>query len=212
MPAGLQVINSNGFVQIDENFRNLVFKEKGTFSGSPYTFTKSGLISPVLAFRSTGPTGVGLDYISRGAGGAHTWHALDPGFNGDWWLFDVPTDLGGNVGLQVFTAAGNLAFDSNRKYMKPYPNGQIAYGLHTTSSDPLGVFEPTGTFGWVFSTPPWYRTGGDIDTHVFRRYNLGLNGSEEYVSYQTTPIVTLIGSTSVFGTTGLVTLINVTGL
>jgi hypothetical protein len=211
MPSGLQVINSNGYVQVDENFRNLVFKEKGTFSGSPYTFSRSGLITPLLAFRSTGATGVGLDYISR-SGGTHTWHALDPGFNGDWWLFDAPTDLGSNFGMQVFTAVGALAFDSNRLYMKPTDMAPITYGNHTTASDPLGINEPSGTHAWVFSTPAWYRTGGDVDTHTFRRFNLGLNGSEEYVSYITGSPVVLTGSTVIFGTLGSATLIDVAGL
>jgi hypothetical protein len=122
MPAGLQVINDNGIVQIDELYRNLVFIQKWTFStGGDHTFTTSaGRFAPTLVFYSnsvpTIPTaGILLLQSTKNGDGSYTYRVNGIG---EVYLFDVPPPPAAHgFGLQVFNAQGNIVFDSSTKPM-----------------------------------------------------------------------------------------------
>jgi len=91
MPAGIQIINSAGTVQIDETYRNLALREQGTQAGPP-AVPGTGM----LAFK----------YSDLG------------GATYKWWRFDVPIPSGATHGLQIFNAAGECTFDAMLKYAR----------------------------------------------------------------------------------------------
>ena len=144
MAYGLQIKNAvTGSVQIDETYRNLAFKQKGTLTlssspgGSPqagigtpgsngvFAITASGadFVNPVIVFYSPN-THIAL--IKRRLVNATTFHIQVVAYGSDapnktfqYFLFDVPpAPSGTGYGLRVMDSAGNLTFDSNLKYMK----------------------------------------------------------------------------------------------
>ncbi|MCE7762959.1 hypothetical protein GQL56_09930 [Pseudomonas putida] len=128
MPAGLQVINDNGILQVDESFKNMVLTQKGTVTLSrpsgvgavPYQAAAYATIAypvsarqPVLALRSNAL----VCYLANDNG--FTVFGSASGAI-DYYIFD---QIGfgtsaGNIGLQVFDANGSEVFNSNNKYMK----------------------------------------------------------------------------------------------
>lgn len=91
MPAGIQVFSSAGTVQIDENYRNMAVREKGT-QATPPTVPGAGL----LAYQRSDMAGT----------------------NYTWWRYDAPQPSGAHYGLQVFNAAGNVIFDATLQYAR----------------------------------------------------------------------------------------------
>lgn len=140
MTAGLQVWNSGGFVQIDDTYRNLVFIQKFSFTtAGDHSFSVTGRTSPVAVFSTADANGVSVRQVTNPSAGSFTWRV-----NGitDVYIFDVPppASLHGQ-GLQVFDAAGNLAFDSNFTPLKmvdyvrvrPTPN-LVTYPTQTAAA------------------------------------------------------------------------------
>ena len=118
MPTGLQITNSTGVLQIDETFRNLALRQKGTIAAAT-NLVISGLTSPILAFRPVTGNGTGFTKITDNGTGTFTWTASVRSSAANYWLFDVPLASAETVGLRVYDASSNLAFDSGQKYMKP---------------------------------------------------------------------------------------------
>lgn len=117
MTAGIQILNDNGIVQIDENYRNIHLVYKEVFAtGGDHTITLSGRGSPVCVLYSTDTQGIAIMETSV-SGSQFTWRVNGIG---EVYIFDVPpipSDHGS--GLQVFDAAGSCAFDSNLEVFKP---------------------------------------------------------------------------------------------
>lgn len=91
MPTGIQVIGASGSVQIDENYRNLALREKGTHANPPVN------------------NGQGLVAYKYNSAVGDTY---------DWWRFDEPQFTQSNYGLQLFDANGNVIFDATQKYAR----------------------------------------------------------------------------------------------
>lgn len=131
MPAGLQVFNDTGIVQIDQDWLNFALVEKGSVSldtslgggwGNAYygEFTRSGLINPVVAFRANGDQAVSiLNSVVSGANRTFRFVGLG-GETVTWYLFDSVdvTGVTDNYGLEVFRADGARAFHSSVPCMR----------------------------------------------------------------------------------------------
>ena len=126
MAAGIQVKGDHGVIQIDADYRNLVFISKHTFTtttggliaDSSYgSISFTGRTTPVIAIRSTMATTV----MAATIGSTSTFYIIAKGPVGQTftvYLYDVPPPPSAHgVGLQVFDASGNIAFDSNWKPM-----------------------------------------------------------------------------------------------
>lgn len=132
MPAGLQIINDNGVVQIDENYKNLEFKGKYDVYIPDYNQTgylnTPGYASEVVAIGDTGDDNVML-WSKTGAPGGYEYQ-LRKTNNGPRtipvYVFGEPAaPAASGVGLQVFNGSGQLTYDSQRKYMKVWAQGQL---------------------------------------------------------------------------------------
>lgn len=130
MTAGIEVINDDGIYQIDDTYRNLQLIAGAYVSGMThyvdatqgvdywyYDITVYSATNPVLALNGTS------NWITAGppafSGGTFQWRiysAVNTVFN--WYVYDLPSALG-NVGFEVYDAAGNLKFSGLRAPMKP---------------------------------------------------------------------------------------------
>ncbi len=143
MPVGMEIINDFGSVQIDQNYFNMQFIQKGSCtlntrvydivpSSNPfrsqlqYTFCNTnGIGHPstgtgqLVAFRprfSDRPVGIG--YTTSGS-----WQFIGESLSGtppvvDWWLFGRGTSSSSNAGMEVYDASGNLTYTTAAKPMK----------------------------------------------------------------------------------------------
>lgn len=115
--AGFQVINDNGHIQIDQNFKNLAFKEKFTWgTAGVRTVSSTNCVNPVPVVYTENSHGIAIVGMSR-SGSTYTFKVDGIG---DLYIFDsLPVSNGSTSGLQVFNAAGQLVFDANAEYLKP---------------------------------------------------------------------------------------------
>ena len=149
MATGFRTRNSGGGIQIDQTYRNLALRSKGSFApGTPWngnawrlgSITVTGN-NPVLAWRCAQPCAM----ISASRSGTSiTYQFVIAATAGtvEWWLFDDPA-FGvpvGNVGLRIHNPdTGGVVFDSRMKYLRvvgsvtgdysqlaPPPNGNYA--------------------------------------------------------------------------------------
>ncbi len=139
MPAGIEIKNESGYLQITDAFKNFVMIDKGTVSlggaawspslgGGTYTYGAHAQISipnttgypPLLAFRCTVYIAIFRTRLVSGN-----------------WVFDIVSQLGGNYsttiewfafsetpnvapdsfGVEIRNAAGELAFHSSYKQL-----------------------------------------------------------------------------------------------
>ncbi len=133
MGAGFQCLSDSGYIQIDENYRNLALLRKTTLSGTDansagvplaaYTcrwvsYTANSKES-VLAFYSNGKF---CPFIVQESNGTFVWKiALDSGSGNNQvtiYEFGPPPSTGSNSGFQVHNASSQLVFDANFRYMK----------------------------------------------------------------------------------------------
>lgn len=134
MPAGLEIRNDSGTIQLTENRANPVLIQKGTittvtntFAGAPlaasmatFSFTRPNTNTfPMLAIRSTGLTGL----VGIGPHTSLTWtwtflSAQAVGTTIDYWLFDAKPTLASSKLFEIYDAAGNLAFSLAEKPMR----------------------------------------------------------------------------------------------
>lgn len=130
MPAGFQVIGSHGFVQIDENFVNFVFKQKGSvavnsYPGTPGTITVTANY-PMLCIRSSGYVAIRKAAVS---GNTYTYTLYGSGAETiSWYLFDVVPPVASAAGITVYKADGTVAFSSDYSPMRVVAAGQSASG------------------------------------------------------------------------------------
>lgn len=142
MPAGIYILNDSGTVQIDENWRNFGFRAKTpldvhipanqNFLANTYSFSVAGeavLIAPVT-------TNLCVNVVrTEFSGGVWTFHLIIlRQFHQTYaeyetaqiYVYDVmPVSGFGNVGLEVFNAAGERVFHSD---MNPMKSRQVLSG------------------------------------------------------------------------------------
>lgn len=164
MPAGMQVYNDDGVLQIDENTLNFVMTGKG--SSTCNTLLQSGWntyyrdivvtgVAPMLALQ--GSTAVGIASVTVSG---FTWTFRVVGATGaafDYFIFDLAIGTYSTAGLQVFTAAGVLAYhtdalpmrvvdfvDRQADYTYDYTSGR---SYATIQSAPgTGIYYDSGTY------------------------------------------------------------------
>lgn len=160
MPVGLEVRNEIGTFIVTSEHRNLQLKTKGTatltldnagleqviYSAS---ITVTGCILPFIAHRATSLVGVTFTFIS----GTLTFKLWSPSpISVDWYVFDLmPPAAPSGFGLQVFTAAGQLAFDAGSGPLRIAGISQMPGAIGTVSD--LSVNYPAGrTYAGIHST------------------------------------------------------------
>lgn len=150
MAAGIQIYNSHGTLQVDENYRNMFLAGSGVGA----TASVSGTTYPLMAIRSTVPA---TTYGSSHNGVANYTMITgpDPATTApvQWWLWDLKSSApASSAGFQVFNPQGQLVFDSGQKPMRivdvrSFQNSSEWNGL--TLSYPAGR-----TYATVISRPP----------------------------------------------------------
>jgi hypothetical protein len=120
--AGLQIINDSGSVQIDQTYRNLCLRQKGTLTttanlpagGSSYgSFNVTGLTTPIIAIGGSAQATVQTYWDSANA--RHSFLISTQGGIGTsvpYYIFDVPAELGSAYGFQVRDSTNKLIFDA----------------------------------------------------------------------------------------------------
>lgn len=163
MPVGLEVRNDVGTFIVTSEHRNLQIKTKGTatltldFVGLERviytaTITVTGCNIPFVAHRGSSLVGI----TSVFTGGSLTFKLWSPSpISVDWYVFDLmPSPASSGFGLQVFTAAGDLAFDAASGPLRiagisqmpgaigdvadlsvSYPAGRTYASIHSTSGN-----------------------------------------------------------------------------
>lgn len=171
MAAGLQVLNTNGVLQIDQDFSNFKLVQKGrALSASMGNFPANGMGSYVRRYLDITVAGgyplvalkpLGANQFSDGVG----WGVFSvTAVSGGWTIrlcvgsfADIPTacqcdyyvfttDVGGaaspsGFGLQVFKSDGAIAYDSNFPYLRPL----ASYNYQSYA----GFWTSTPPAGWI---------------------------------------------------------------
>lgn len=125
MPAGLEVFHDSGSLMLSHNIANPVLRTKTTINVSggqlivPYTRI-SASYSPVIALRSTagGLGWLGMDDYTALAQNHYYLTPLADGSPVDVYIFDLPPPPSGNVGMEVYDAAGSLTFSVQNKPLR----------------------------------------------------------------------------------------------
>lgn len=167
MPAGFQVIGDHGVVQIDENYTNMGLRHRGQaaltgLSDLVVTDVDTPLLcikSPNMAVMLVGATRSGntITYRLSSAAGAI-----------DWYVFDkmrAPPAGSSGAGLQVYTSAGALAFDSTNPPMRIAGITDLASAQQGVYPPPPGaITAPAGDYAACLSFSRVYATyGGQPD-------------------------------------------------
>lgn len=184
MPVGFQSIGDHGVYQIDELYQNLQLRAKGTFANHT-AVSLANATMPVIAVRTTHANGA--LFIGGGfSGSTYTFNFRNPVVSGDYWIFDVPVDSG-NVGLQIFNAAGAMVFDSSLDYMKMAGAATIG-----TSTEPAGK-----TYAWIQTGTGLNEANSGSSGSIYRQgYALLFDGSSprKLIKGPATPLQTVSGS------------------
>lgn len=139
MPAGFQAINDSNIVQIDALYKNYYLKEHGTVAVTwgnvdadpppgavKTTVVVSNARNPVMAVcvdrhirvwrTQLNATTFQFDYVADDDQSG----LLPRPFNMEYYIYDSPQPAPSahGVGMQVYTASNELAFDSNFNFMK----------------------------------------------------------------------------------------------
>lgn len=128
MPAGLEVYNTDGYLQITESFRNLQFLGKETIvvgsNNSPFVCSAYSNVVPftdtkILAFRCTNGKRVSRVAISKDVTNNTDWVDVyaEAGASVVVYKFGFPIVKSGAY-FEVYDAAGNLVFSDNNRFMK----------------------------------------------------------------------------------------------
>jgi hypothetical protein len=141
--VGLTVYNNSGYVQINEDYQNFELKQIANDnttqqSADFYTDVSSGykqvalnaLSTPVLAF------GCGFQAVMPSMLNSPSWtnnlynYRVDVvGGIGSYvptWVFDMSFEYGGSGMLMVYTANGQVAYNSDKKYLRILEAGTLA--------------------------------------------------------------------------------------
>ena len=184
MPAGFQVTNNSGSIQVDGAYRNLALRHKGLITSLPHSTFGTGYSTlrdytitvpadyPVVAIApasGSGIVGCRLHYMTRsGSNWTLHFYALTPPSGAEFFVFDTPQAVSGGYGLEVYTEAGQLAFSSLHKYMRVVGSPTQPAGRR------YAVVEASPEASWYEDADP-----GDWNTFWVIRYNpfFYLNGS-----------------------------------
>jgi hypothetical protein len=120
MPAGLQIFNTSGTIQIDENYQNYMLLAKGTVTSGSLLDDAGLPINGVQVFTSSvtefvavrGSDRVALHSILPSGAGLRYVFAAPFGSSVTYYRYALGVNSAQPYGLQVFNAAGALVFDA----------------------------------------------------------------------------------------------------
>jgi hypothetical protein len=128
MTAGFEFRNTDGVtITVDDTYRNLAMREKGSIAtvtpigplnSSRVSFTRSGLVNPVIVL-----TGTQVAYASifDNGGGNFTFNIVTSSTVGaviPFMIFDMTPTGTSNFGIEVFDVSGNVTFNAVNKYFR----------------------------------------------------------------------------------------------
>jgi len=200
MSAGIQIINTNNSVIIDENYYNFTLRSKGTAAiGSPPPQSSTGWGStgmvvltvdaeaPMLAIYASMYTALKSSVRN---GSTWTFTIYTDGNSGtiDWFLFDkanYASDEG--CGLQVFNADGSKVYDSSKGA------ASIRDSVYHAQLGPYGAdfysrndYDGGRKYAIVHSLPAigWVPVGHvQLFTYIQRVYAAARSGGTGYVEF-----------------------------
>ncbi|MNM35029.1 hypothetical protein D3C81_456950 [compost metagenome] len=144
MPAGLQIVNDYGTLQIDNDYQNYMLRTKGsvtTVAASGGTVTNYSASIQVVGNNPQIFFDVNNGFISTGwrtvSGNVHTFAIFTTTVvTVSYYIFDNDIPAAGNFGMQVFNAAGRLVFDSSNHCLRI---AAVAHMPPNISGDPVTV-------------------------------------------------------------------------
>ncbi len=160
MPAGLQIFNDSGTVQIDENWKNYGFRQRipvtlsaGPVVGGPTDVAPYQLVVPgeaaLVACRAEVLKPVALHSYLSGGYWTYNWQFHPPFVTGTYtetvqfYVFDVHYEnVFSNVGLEVFNAAGERVFHSDMEVTKVPPGGDARPCSADFTGSPGRIYAP----------------------------------------------------------------------
>lgn len=126
MPAGMQVVNDSGIIQIDQDYSNHLLVSKGrgvTVAGNgmaSFTVPYNGNgTAPIICFKPLDGWAFVFSGPRLNQAGQWVIAANDVGKTVDWYVFDTnitAQDVG--PGLSVYNDAGRLVYNSNQQALK----------------------------------------------------------------------------------------------
>lgn len=162
---GLRILNANGNVQIDQNFRNFSLIAKGVVTASMISgsLTNAAQVditlvgtSPFLAFKSDFAVSI---YFVTSSGNTRTFRVTTNSDNAGrpftYYGFDlIPTTSSSQWGMRVWYSPTQLAFDSGFRYFKP-----VAVGSVLVDNTDMGLDPTAGAFYRGYSTSKTWAVG-----------------------------------------------------
>lgn len=172
MAIGFRARNAANAIQIDETYRNLALRAKGSLQATtPWlsswriaSVTLAGN-SPVLAWRCDSPCA----FVSATRSGQNTTYTFLVAASGgtiQWWLFDEPIygAFAGRLGLRIRNpATGITVFDSRGKYMRIVGSvtGSLVNGFPSGTTSYAGLPAiVTGNGAYVYTSQVIGAPGG----------------------------------------------------
>lgn len=125
MSAGLEIYNQAGVLQISQDNKNFHLRQKGSVACNTAwtsggltkytaTITYAGGTAPMIAIATDDGTALGRACVYEQTLSGSTWTfkvvCLNAGQVVDYWIFDAGIAPAVTVGLEVFNAAGELAY------------------------------------------------------------------------------------------------------
>lgn len=172
MTLGFRARNAANAIQIDQTYRNLALRAKGSLQATtPWlsswriaTVTLGGN-SPVIAWRCDSPCAM-VGATRSGQNTTYTFLVAASAGTIEWWLFDEPIygDVTGRLGLRIRNpTSGVTVFDSRQKYMRIIGSviGSLANGFPSgTASYPGSPAIVTGNAAYVYTSQTIGAPGG----------------------------------------------------
>jgi hypothetical protein len=127
MPAGLTIYNTSNTVQVDENYKNLAFRERRAISlshafGVAYVDIAITGANVVIGMQSYNYAPFLLAVSLSGTTWTYRWGFNNvTGVSSDTaylYIFDDPPPNPDHFGLEVYNASGGLVFQSNTQGLK----------------------------------------------------------------------------------------------
>lgn len=126
MPAGLRVIGDHTIAQIDETYRNLVFKSKSTLTMDTTLITGTSIYGgnfnvtadtyPFLAVRSSAKVSF-AGFTKSGSTYTMYYFTDTSGASVEWYHFDTPTTGETTNYLAIYDSAAQLVYNALDKAM-----------------------------------------------------------------------------------------------
>lgn len=194
MPAGVNIRNANGFIQVDDTYPNLQLFQKvnvttttTAINASYGSYTVTGLTGmPLVACASAaGATARVASYNASNGGAVITYSCKGAAGQGvTLYIFAPPRESSDNGGLEIRDAAGKLAFNGGPNYMK------VVYGPYSVTPSTSEADTPVATLDGSKS----YAAMCFIEGFAQRDINEGAGGNTAWRRYSHRAFVKISGT------------------